>query len=250
MQRMCLFLAATALALAPFVAGSAIAATLFAVHGINGEDLGEEEEFPVDVNVVFPDGTETCVPGLEFGDIEGPVEVDQVGTYGVEISASDTTDCGGTLLVADQVNVSAIDTAIILAHLDASNSPVVRKYNLNATELGEDEARISAIHAAVAPAVDIEIEDVATFFNVQNGQQTFPTTVEDGRYRVLVLDPESGDRLARRSVSLDPGEIGVGIAVGSAVNETLEVLRLLIDTTVAPVTMSLDSDEGAAEEIK
>lgn len=250
MRRMSLFLAAGALAQAPFVAGSVMAATLFAVHGINGEDLGFEEQFPVDVNIVFPDGAETCLPGLEFGDIEGPVEVDQVGSYGVELSAVDGTECGGTLLVTDQVNVSAIDTAIILAHLDASNSPVVRKYNLNATELGEDEARISAIHAAVAPAVDIEIEDVATFFNVQNGQQTFPTTVEDGRYRVFVLDPASGDRLARRGVSLDPGEIGVGIAVGSAVNETLEVLRLLIDTTVEPVAMSLDSDEDAAEEAR
>jgi hypothetical protein len=250
MRRMSLFLAASAMALTPFAAGSAMAATLFAVHGINGEDLGEEEEFPVDLNIVFPDGAEACVPGLEFGDIEELIETDQVGSYGVEISAVDTTDCGGTLLVADQVNVSLTDTAIIIAHLDASNSPVVRKYNANATELGEDEARISAIHAAVAPAVDIEIEDVATFFNVQNGQQTFPTTVADGRYRVQVLDPESGDRLARRSVSLEPGEIGIGIAVGSAVNETLEVLRLLIDTTVAPMAMSLDSDEDAAEEAR
>jgi hypothetical protein len=250
MRRMPLFLAASVLALAPFVGGSAMAATLFTAHGINGEDLGFAEEFPVDVNIVSPDGTEACVPGLEFGDIEGPVEVDQVGSFGVEISAADGTDCGGTLLVADQVNVSSVDTAIILAHLDASNSPVVRKYNLNATELGEDEVRISAIHAAVAPAVDIEIEDVATFSNVQNGQQTFPTTVEDGRYRVLVLDPESGDRLARRSVSLDPGEIGVGIAVGSAVNTTLEILRLIIDTTEEPMMMSVDAEEDTAEEAR
>jgi hypothetical protein len=98
MRRMPLFLAASVMALAPFVGGSAMAATLFTAHGINGEDLGFAEEFPVDVNIVSPDGTEACVPGLEFGDIEGPVEVDQVGSFGVEISAADGTDCGGTLL--------------------------------------------------------------------------------------------------------------------------------------------------------
>jgi hypothetical protein len=38
-----------------------MAADLFAAHGINGEDLGLAEDFPVDVNVVFPDGSEVCV---------------------------------------------------------------------------------------------------------------------------------------------------------------------------------------------
>jgi hypothetical protein len=51
-----------------------------------------------------------------------------------------------------------------------------------------------------------------------------------GPYRVELLDPASGDRLARRNVTVDPGEIGVGIAVGSALDDTLEVLRLIIDT--------------------
>jgi hypothetical protein len=180
MHRVSTLIAAGALAVGPLVAGDTMAADLFAVHGINGEDLGLDEDFPVDVNVVFPDSSELCaLTDLLFGDTEGPVTVEDAGLYTIEIYAAENGDCTGTLLVSDQVSISAVDTALILAQLDASNSPVIRKYNLNATELGDAEGRISVIHAAVAPAVDIEIVDETTFLTVQNGQQTFPLTLEE-----------------------------------------------------------------------
>jgi Domain of unknown function (DUF4397) len=244
MHRVSTLIAAGALAVGPLVAGGAMAADLFAVHGINGEDLGSAEDFPVDVNVVFPDGSEVCVlTDLLFGDAEGPVTVEDAGLYTIEIYPAANGDCTGTLLVSDQVSISAVDTALIVAQLDASNSPVIRKYNLNATELGDAEGRISAIHAAAAPAVDIEIVDETTFLNVQNGQQTFPLTLEDGPYRIFVRDPASGDRLASRRVTVAPGEIGVGIFVGSVANDTLEVLRLVVDTTLEPMSMEMERGE-------
>jgi hypothetical protein len=243
MHRVAITIAAGALAVSSLAAGGAVAADLFVVHGINGDDLGLDEEFPLDLNLVSPDGTEECVlTDLEFEDVEGPATVDP-GLFTFELYGADGTDCGGPLLVSEQVSVSALDTAIILAYLDASNSPVIGKFNVNATELDEDEGRISAIHAAVAPAVDIEIGEETEFLNVQNGQQTFPLTLPEDRYPIVVRDPATGDRLARRSVTVDPGEIGVGILVGSASNDTLDVLRLLVDATAVPMAATIERGE-------
>jgi hypothetical protein len=232
MQRVSSLVAAGALTLGPFVLDEAIAASLFVVHGTNASTFRPR----VDVNVVLPDGSELCdLTDLRFGNIEKPIQVDQVGIYGIEIYLTDG-NCDNRLLVADELSISLDETALVLFQLDGQNTPVIRKYTLDMTALDEDEGRVSAIHAAVAGAMDVEVVDrdngndvVATSLNVRNGDQTFPLVLAAGPYRVELLDPASGDRLARRNVTVDPGEIGVGIAVGSALDGTLEVLRLIID---------------------
>jgi hypothetical protein len=49
--------------------------------------------------------------------------------------------------------------------------------------------------------------------------------------------------LASRRVTVAPGEIGVGIFVGSVANDTLEVLRLVVDTTLEPMGMEMERGE-------
>jgi hypothetical protein len=257
MQRISLLLTAGALAFGQLVADHATAADLFLVHGINGEDVGADEEFPVDILIDLPpDGfgpEDVCVSGVEFTDTLGP-ETLEAGLYGVEIREAVTvpngvTECEGALVVADVLSISEIETAIVLAHLDAQGAPVVSKFTVNASELDDSEVRLSAIHAAVLGAVDIEIlerdtGDETIFTNVLNGQQTFPLEGEDGRYRIQILDAGTGERLDRRNITLDEGEVGVGVLVGSAANETLEILRLLIDTTEPTLPMVADDSAG------
>jgi hypothetical protein len=234
MQRTTTFLATSALVLGSLFAASASAATLGVVHGINGTDLGPSipEEFPVDITVVSPDGASKCVKAVKFKNVKvGALEkLDQVGEYEVKITLRDGSNtCGsGTLVIADTVNVSAYDFAIVVAHLDASNTPVVRKYNLNGQPLPSTDGRVSAIHAAAAPPVLIVIKGDTKdkYRNVQNGEQTFPASAPEGTYAVqVILD---GDLQAKKDVKVFAGKIGVGIAVGSAANETLEVIRLKI----------------------
>ena len=254
MRRVSLLMTAGALAFGQFaVANAALAADLFVVHGINGEDVGQDEDLPVDIRIdVPPTGAgaeDICLAALEFGDTEGPQTV-EAGFYGVEIRLPDgPAGCEGALLVANTLSVSAIETAVILAQLDAQGAPLVSKYTLNASELGE-EARISVIHAAVLPALDIEIIDrndsnavEDTFFNVQNGDQTFPLDLEEGRYRAIVFDAGTEDRLVRSNIAVDAGETAIGIVVGSEANDTVEILRLLIDTTAAAPALALDDAE-------
>jgi hypothetical protein len=255
MQRVSILMTAVALAFGQFaVADDAIAADLFVVHGVNGEDLGEDEALPIDIRIDVPPADmgpeDICLPGVEFGDTEGPETVPDAGLYGVEIHLPDgPAECEGTLLVANLLSVSLLETAIILAQLDAQGALLVSKYTVNASELGGDDARISGIHAAVFPAVNIEILDraagnevVATFLNVQNGDQTFPLDLPEGRYQVRVLDAATDDLLDRRNLTVDAGEIGTGILVGSGANDTLDILRLLIDTTAAVPALAFDAD--------
>jgi hypothetical protein len=254
MQRVSILMTAVALAFGQFaVADDALAADLFVVHGINGADLGEDEALPIDIRIDVPPADigpeDVCLPGVEFGDTEGPETVPDAGLYGVEIHLPDgPAECEGTLLVANSLSVSLRETAIILAQLDAQGAPLVSKYTVNASELGGD-ARISGIHAAVFPAVNIEILDrdarnevVETILNVQNGDQTFAFDLPEGRYRIVVLDAGTDDVLFRRGVTVDAGEIGTGILVGSEANDTIEILRLLIDTTAAVPALAFDAD--------
>jgi hypothetical protein len=255
MQRVSILVIVGALALGQVtMADDALAADLFVVHGINGEDLGQDEALPVDIRIDVPPADvgpeDVCLAGVGFGDTEGPETFSDAGLYGVEIHLPDgPAECEGTLLVANLLSVSLDETAIILAQLDAQGAPLVSKYTVNASELSGDDGRISGIHAAVFPAVNIEILDrdagnevVETFFNVQNGDQTFPLDLVEGRYQIRVLDAGTEDLLDRRNITVDAGEIGIGILVGSEANETIEILRLLIDTTAAVPAVALDAN--------
>jgi hypothetical protein len=257
MQRISPLFAAGALAFGQLVADGAIGADLFVAHGINGEDLGESRAFAVDIVIdLAPAGEgpeDLCVPRVEFTERLGP-EIFAAGLYGFEIREAVLVEngllrCDGELLVADVLSISEIGTAIVLIHLDAQGAPVVSKHTVNASELAGGEVRVSAIHAAVSGAADIEILERDTgeetvFPGVLNGQQTFPLEGQEGRYRIQVLDAATGDRLVRRALTLDEGEGGVGILVGSAANGTLEILRLLIDTTPPPAPMAADAGAG------
>jgi hypothetical protein len=257
MQRISPLFAAGALAVGQLLADGAVAANLFVVHGINGEDLGESRAFPVDILIDLPPtgrGREDlCGGGVEFTDRLGP-GVLEAGLYGIEIHEAVLIEngplgCDGELLVADVLSISEIETAIVLLHLDAQGAPVVGKYTVNAFELAGGEVRISAIHAAVSGAADIEVlerntGDEAAFPSVLNGQQTFPLEGQEGRYQIQFLDATTGDRLARRTVTLDEDEVGVGILVGSTADDTLEILRLLIDTTAPPPPMAAAAGAG------
>jgi hypothetical protein len=243
MQRVSVLVAAGVVALGQSIAiQDAAAADAFAVHGINGTDLGFDEALTVDIAVDVPDTDEDpCLAGVQFGDVLGPVADLPAGAYGVEIRLPDSPEeCGGTLVVGTTVSLSLVETALIVAHLDANGVPVVSKFTVNTAALDENQARLSAIHAAQAPAVDIEVVDphtneaVATWFDREKGTQTFPLEVGEGAYRVRVspsdpLSTETQPPVAREDLEAAGGMVGVGVIVGSVGNDTIETLVVAID---------------------
>lgn len=126
--------------------------TQFSVlHGINGADLSLPTNLAVDV--VF-DGV-CLLPGFEFGDLVGPLQI-APGSYDVAISVADIDEpCSNDpIITANDVAFTAFSNLVIVAHLDESGSPTVTPFEISQTA-GPNVSRINVLHAANAPAVDV-----------------------------------------------------------------------------------------------
>lgn len=252
MQRGVLFLVFGTLAsLQANATPSAMAGDIYVVHGINGTDLGLDEELEVDVAVSqLGAGAAACLTDpagpigapLAFGDVSDPIEGLSTAIRQVVLSLADIADpCGGEPAVAGLINTSAFDTALVVAHLDANGAPRVSGFTVDASELDENLGRLSAIHAAAAPAFDVEVlnkdtgESEVIFFDLENGGQTFPLQLEEGSYRIRVslsdqTSSDTGRAIGRKSFDVVEGRVAVGVVVGSAANGTIEVVPVEVDT--------------------
>jgi hypothetical protein len=146
-----------ALGLALVFTGSVWAdATVYAVHGIPGSDLGEEfdPDLPVDVSV---DG-DCALIGFTFGEIIGFTL--PAGTYDIDIHYPSNPEmpCSGDvvvevvgLMLEDDVNYS------LVAHLDEMGAPTASAFVNNVDPTGRGKSRLIAHHTAAAPAVDVTI---------------------------------------------------------------------------------------------
>jgi hypothetical protein len=160
---------ALAAAIACFVAAPGLAQdtlTAYVVHGIPGDDFDLDPALPVDV--WLSGGLGCAIPGFEFGDRVGPLEI-AAGSYDVTISIADeTSPCTG----ADVISLTGVElpagvNATVIAHRTADGSPGAGdKLNLGVTvsifpndftPTGRGKARILAHHTALAPSVDVVV---------------------------------------------------------------------------------------------
>ena len=149
MRRWPLVLTTTlALGIGQAASGAAQAADAYLVHGIPGVE-------PVDIAV-----NGSCdFDDVNFGDSAGPVEI-PAGVYEIEVFLDGGGQCDGDLAITGSFDVSVLDTAIFVAHLDTNGAPVLSKFTTNAAETESGNARVTAYHTAAAPAVDIVVRGV------------------------------------------------------------------------------------------
>jgi hypothetical protein len=143
--------------------------TAYVVHGIPGDDfdpnLNLDPALPVDVYV---SGLECAIPGFEFGDRVGPLEI-AAGNYDITISLADEENpCEGEAVISlTGVVLPPGVNATVIAHRTADGSPVtgdVSGLGITATIFPNDftptdrgKARIVAHHTAKAPSVDVVV---------------------------------------------------------------------------------------------
>lgn len=157
---------------APSFAGDTDA-TVYVGHGIFGGDLGLDEDLPVDISVV---DVGCILTDFRFGDFAGPLAL-PASTYTIEIRLADEVPCSGAVAITAMVPINMMENVTILAHVDASGGATASKFGNNVSASATGEGRISAHHAAAAPAVDIWAkprggdEPIPVFTNVINGQQ-------------------------------------------------------------------------------
>jgi Domain of unknown function (DUF4397) len=217
---------ALALGIGHTLSATAQAADAYLIHGIPGVE-------PVDISV-----NGSCdFDDVNFGDTAGPVEL-PAGVYDIAVFLDGGGACDGDLAITGAFNVSLLDTAVLVAHLDANGAPVLSKFTTNAAATAPGNARLTVYHTAVAPAVDIRLRGTdpsqrLNAFRLQNGEQTFPAELAAGDYQVKVSPSatrsfEFKPPVLEADVTLDDATSYAVFAVGSVADDTLTVLPLVI----------------------
>lgn len=151
-----------------------LAAKVYVIHGIPGQDLGLDRLLPVDVAV-----NDACtLTGFGFGEVAGPLTL-EAGTYNVKIGVADPLNpCSNPPVIEADVPLAPGEVAVIVAHLAEGGAPTASKFVLDYTAAPDAQSRINLHHTADAPLVDIFLRntpcshvDQQRFSGVGNGAQ-------------------------------------------------------------------------------
>ena len=209
------------------LAPAALAADVYVVHGIDGTDLGQVQELPVDINV----NGRSVLTNVPFGGVAGPLELPE-GEHTLEVRLANGAGTG-TLAISGRIDLSLFETAVIVAHLDGHGTARLSKFTVNTGVRAEGQARLALAHAAQAPAVDVSVRGTngtkgkTRVRGLINGQKSFPAELDEGTYRFTVKATGAKGTVAK----LDGVEVGgnlVIVAVGSVVTGTFTVIPVAI----------------------
>lgn len=172
-------------------------ASLYAVHGIPGDELGLAVALPVDVTA-----NGSCVAalnGLTFGEIRGPLSL-PAGSYAIEVKLANAIDpCSGpTTGLTATVTLQAGGNYSLVAHLTDTAAPTLSAYANDVSRTPPGGARVIVHHTAAAPAVNITLRRGA-------GSGSNPAAVVDG-----LANP------GQATATVRPGEYRLSIAPSSA----------------------------------
>ncbi len=227
-----LALTAPAVAITASPAGAADPlATLTAVHGIPGTDLGlADDALPVDVLI---NGELCALTDFRFGDVSPRLEV-PAGSYDVEIKLSDGSCGGATAVALDDVEVTPGLNASIVAHLTEDAKPTASVFVNDLSPLSLWRTRVAVHHTAAAPAVDIDASytdrdyPFISLDNVSNGQQGVEETWV-GFYDIDIA-PAGGETIFTAPATLWAYRLYNVYAVGNIATGTF---RLIVDVQLA-----------------
>lgn len=202
-------------------------ASVYVVHGIQGQDLDLDAVLPVDVAV---DGG-CLLQGFTYGQIAGPLSL-APGTYNIKVGLADPANpCSAPAVIEADVPFVAGEVAVVIAHLTADKTPTASKFQLDMSATDEARSRITLHHTAAAPAVDIRLHGTVcdwqgnrAFKGVPNGGQG-ALTVPPGRWDVSLL-PAGTDTpaLGPQPLTIDSSQAYLIFAVGSVDDDSLTLL--------------------------
>jgi len=223
---------------------SANPASVYAVHGISGDDLGLARALPVDVRV---NGAICAIPNFTFGQVAGPLPL-AAGTYNIEVLYPASGTCTGTPVIsATGLSLAAGKSYTIVAHfkVDANGDFLGQElsqmigataFENNVTPTGSGRARIAAHHTARAPEVDVVVTrdfydpnspaiEVSDFVN--GDSVTAP--IKPGEWEAaLKLAGTSTVALGPATLTLKPFTGSFVYAIGSAVTGSLDLRVITI----------------------
>jgi hypothetical protein len=236
--------AAMAAALFAVTAGTSSAqesATIMLLHGIPGAT--------VDVAV---DGA-VVIPGFEPGDMQDLSSFAGQTLVNVEVRAAGTTD----VVIGPIAEFPVPDSGnwTVVAHLDESGTPTITPFENDTSAAAAGSGRLTVVHAAAAPAVDIVLGDARPVENLANGDVQ-SLDLPAGPIAGAQIAPTGGEPIADvPTVEVQAGQNLTVYAVGSLEEETftfytqtiaLESAGSSADGTPVPTAVNTGGEVGSS----
>jgi hypothetical protein len=206
---------------------------VFVVHGIPDQ--------PVDVYV----NGEPTLSDFQPGEVAGPLDL-AAGSYDIAVTApGDPVE--DALISVDGAEVPGGANLSLVAHLSEEGEPTLTPFVNDVSQLAAGEARVTARHTAAAPAVDIRVGGEPVFSDLTNPQEA-SADVPAGPITVDVVLAGADDVvLGPAELTLAEGTLTIGYAIGSADDDTLDlVVQEITDLAGAPDGVAAGSGGFAA----
>lgn len=216
-------LAAVALAFPAGASNAQTSATIMLLHGIPGTT--------VDVAV----GGEVVIPGFEPGTMQDLSSFAGQTLTDLEVRAAGTD----TVVIGPVAAFDVPDSGnwTVVAHLDADGAPALTPFQNDTSAVDAGSGRLTVVHAAAAPAVDIVLGDDRPVENLSNGEVK-SLSLPAGELSGAEIAPTGGDPIAPvPTVNIASGENLTVYAVGSLTDDTF---------TFYTQTITLETADSAA----
>ncbi|WP_328308102.1 DUF4397 domain-containing protein [Actinomycetospora sp. NBC_00405] len=185
------------------------------VHGIPGQ--------PVDVYV---NGTET-VSDFAPGTVAGPLEL-PAGTYDLAVRAAGAPASEAPLVAAEDAEVPAGANISVVAHLSEQGQPTLTPFVNDVGSLPAGDARLVVRHTAAAPAVDARVDGQAALSGLTNPNSAQADVPAGTVSADVVLAGTDDVVIGPASLELGEGTVNIAYAIGSASDDTLQLVTQTI----------------------
>ena len=226
MKKILAGVAALAAALLAVPAGSSSAqqpASIMLLHGIPG----------VTVDVVV-DGA-VVIPGFAPGDMQDLSSFAGQTLANLEVRVAGTEDVA--IGPVAEFAVPASGNWTVVAHLDADGTPTITPFQNDTAAVADGSGRLTVVHTAAAPAVDVVLGDARPVENLSNGEAQ-SLVLPAGEIAGAQIAPTGGDPIGDvPTVAVVAGENLTVYAVGSLTDDTF---------TYYTQTIALDSAGSSA----
>lgn len=186
--------------------------TVYVVHGVPGATVD-----------VYVNGKKT-LPNFAPKTVAGPLAL-PAGNYDVKIYAAGANPSSAKPVIDKSVDLPAGANASLVAHLNASGSPVLTAFVNDTATAPAGQGRLIVRHTAAAPAVDVLANGKAAFTNLTNPNEA-KADLPAGTYSAAVTaaGTTSPALIGPANVPVTAGMATVVYAIGSASDKNLGVV--------------------------
>jgi hypothetical protein len=188
------------------------------VHGIPGQAVD-----------VYVNGTET-VSDFAPGTVAGPLEL-PAGTYDLAVRAAGAPTSEAPLVAAEDAEVPAGANISVVAHLSEQGQPTLTPFVNDVGSVPAGDARLVVRHTAAAPAVDARVDGQAALSGLTNPNSAQADVPAGTVSADVVLAGTDDVVIGPASLDLGEGTVNIAYAIGSASDDTLQLVTQTITGT-------------------